>query len=169
MGMCLVFPGVRYLVGAGGGVQDRPDVIERCAAVRAQEAVVSACDETLWQHMLEKAADELFRGKSQAFPLSVRAVLAPECHVAVCELFNAVIGDGDPADRGCEVGKDCCAGSGRFAVDNPFLFPDLGWHLVDQAGCGQRVLALTSKDLGERFDGNKPVLVSGREPRFAIR
>ena len=85
---CLVLAALPSMVVARAGLQKRPDLIERLAAVRAQEAIVSDLDKALGQHVLEEAADELFGGKCPVFPHVAPAFLEPAGDLPVFQLVQ---------------------------------------------------------------------------------
>ena len=171
-GPCLVtIPGwgtLRSRVVTGAGREERPDLREHFATARAQDAVGADFDEPPWQHMLEEAVDECFGGQRQTVPPSAAALLEAERDMPVFKRFQAVGGEGNPVDRGSEGSEDLGAGTGRLAVGDPILVPDLGRHGSTETSGGQRRFARATEEPGERADGHKPGRRAGREPLEAL-
>ena len=57
---------------------------------RTEEAVISDFDESVWQHVLEKATDELFGLKRHPVPLAL-VILVEESRVPVLKSLDAAI------------------------------------------------------------------------------
>jgi hypothetical protein len=84
-----------------------------------------------------------------------------ERDVPVFERFQEVVGQGNPVDGGGEVGENLRASAGRFAVDHPCLFPDVGRNGVAEAYGSQCRLELATEELREYTDGHAPGLRAG--------
>jgi hypothetical protein len=165
---CLVLAALPSRVVARAGFQKRPHLLEGWAAVRAQEAIVSDRDKALGPHVLEAAADELFGGKCPVFPQVAPACREPAGDLPVFQRFTAVVGDGQAADVWGEVRADLGAGAGRLTMRPPGLWPDVGGHLSEQAGCGQGCPERATEEFGARADRDKPGMLAGREPWGAL-
>ena len=103
-------------------------------------------------------------GSVHPFPPGASALLEAERDLPIFQRFQAVVGEGNPVDIGSEVSEDLGAGTGRFAVGDPILLPDLGRHGSTETSGGQRRFELATEEPGERADGHKPGRRAGREP-----
>jgi hypothetical protein len=80
--------------------------------------------ETLGQHVLQKAADELQRRQGHGLPAMVLGILIAEADVAVLDRENPAIGQRDAVDIPAQVIQHRLrALQGRFAVDDPTFGP----------------------------------------------
>ena len=71
---------------------------QQMAVGRAKQAVVAHLDETVGQHVLEEAANELCRAESAALDLSSGGFFVAESDWAVFEFADTVIAEGHAKD-----------------------------------------------------------------------
>jgi hypothetical protein len=96
---------------------------QRCASAIGEEAEVTNTHEAAWQHMKEKAPQELIDGQDhQPLLIAMSGVAPAECDVAVFESHESVVGDGHAVGVGTEIAQ-CVFGAaeGSFGVDNPVM------------------------------------------------
>lgn len=128
-------------------------MIEGDFAVGIHKSVVTDFHEAGGQHVLQEAADELhdIKGKSSQ-AVAVRFFIADE-DGTVLDFEDAAIGDGDFEDVGSKVFEAGFAGRHGLRVDVPVDLPDFRRDLIEDAGLFHLIAELSSKDFGERFDG----------------
>jgi hypothetical protein len=139
-------------------------VREYFATAWAQEAVGADFREPLREDMLEEAVDERFSRERQTMPPGAAALLDAERDVPIFERFQAVVGEGNPVDRGGEGCKDRGAGPCRLTGGHPILVPGLGRHRLAEASGGQRRFARAPEEPGARADRHEPGRTAGGEP-----
>ena len=89
----------------------------------AKQAVVTDLDEAIGEDVLEEATDELLGGDGAALELVSGGVFVRESDLAMMQLAEAVVTEGDTKDVRGEILEGWDAGADRFGVDHPFLFP----------------------------------------------
>jgi len=89
-----------------------------------QETEVPKLAEALGQDVDEKAANKLMGTDSHgAFAIAVTVVLPLKGHLAVLELQQAVVRDGDPVRVAAQVNQHLSGtAEGTFGIDDPFGF-----------------------------------------------
>jgi hypothetical protein len=87
----------------------------------AEKAVIADSMEALGQDMHKETADELIGGEGHDLPLAMMAIILPgETHLAVVDLAQAIIGNGDPVRIASDILKDLLRpGEGRLGADDP--------------------------------------------------
>ena len=151
--------------GAEAGRPERQALRERWAAARAQEAVGADWDAPLGQDVWQETASTLCGGEGAGGPRVARPLLAAEGDVPIFAGSQAIIGDGNAAERGGARGEDLGAGAGWVAMGSPALCPDPGRHMRAETGSGQRRLARAPAEHREGVDGHQPIsLGGGRAP-----
>jgi hypothetical protein len=118
--------------------------------------------------MVEEARETGFSRERQPLPSSARAFFAAEGDGPIFERFEAVVGQGNPGDRGGEVGEDLRAGPGGLAGGAPRLVPDLGRDERVKPRRGQRRFARAPEEPGEGVDRQEPGRRARREPLQAL-
>jgi hypothetical protein len=166
---CLVWAALPTMVVARAGLQKRPDLIARWAAVRAQDAIVSDRENALGTPVWEEAADARCGGTYPVLPRVAPAGLEPEGDRPVFPQFHAVVGDGHAAEVRGAVSDARGAGADRLTRRSPGVVPDVGGHLCEPAGLGQGCLARATEELGARADRDQPGMRAGRAPWGALR
>ncbi len=73
--------------------------------------------------MVEEAANELLGSDGAKFKLVSGGVFIRESDLAIMELAEAVVTEGDAKDVRGEILESLGAGADGFGVDDPFLFP----------------------------------------------
>src|SRR5882672_7238554 len=84
-------------------------------------------------------------------------LLVRESDLAIMQLAQAVVTEGDAKDVGGEILESLGTTANRFGVDYPVFAPDARLHLSKENGLFQRVTKLGAEDSGERFDGHQEV------------
>ena len=91
-----------------------------------EQAVVTHLDEAVGEHVLQEAADELSGRDSAVFELVSGRLFVSESDVAVCQLGEAVVADGNAKDIRGEILESLLTRADRFGVDHPVFAPDAG-------------------------------------------
>jgi hypothetical protein len=99
---------------------------ESFSGTGAEQAIIADFHEGFREHVLEEAANELFR-RQRAAPLlaCIRAPIA-KGNLIVFHLQDPVVADGHPKNVGCQVFQRPQARSHRFTMHHPVLFPNPG-------------------------------------------
>jgi hypothetical protein len=117
---------------------------------------------------LEEAADELLGLESGGSEGAGVGGAIAEGDLAVVQLEDAVIADGDAKDVGSQILEGVESIAHGLAMDDPVLLPDCWWDKGEEVGLAQSVAELGAKDEGEGLDGKEKVL-SGGQPSLTIR
>ena len=104
------------------------------SVIGMQEPVIAYFLKALGQNMLEEPSDEFFGRKRPVFPALRCPVLHLKCHLAVVELFDALVGDGYSTDIGSQIFQCLWSGSDRFTINRPFFLPDPTGHFLVTTG-----------------------------------
>jgi hypothetical protein len=80
-------------------------LVQKRTVDRTPEPVVPDLVETLRQHVLEKAADELQCRQGHGLPAVMAGVLVAETDLAILDREHAAIGQGDSVDIPAQVAK----------------------------------------------------------------
>ena len=83
--------------------QDIPDDFELVTICGSEESVISYLDKAPGQHMLEKPVDKCHSTHSGRLPLIGLGILVAESDLMVFNAYNAVIGNGDAVNIGCQI------------------------------------------------------------------
>lgn len=152
-----------------------------------QKAEMADADEGGWKGVKKEPPDEFFRGQSHNIALVAVATIAKsKGDVAVLDVENAVVGNGDAVGIAAEVVEDFIRpAERRLGINDPALLAKLsdqigesgsglklsGLPREDQlaAGIGLKEEAgiLAAKDLGESSDGEKKVF-GGIDPALVV-
>jgi len=97
------------------------------------QPVVADLGKPARQNVVEEAVDEFLGWYTHVAELLGAVIAIPEGDLAVLEVLDPAVGDGDPEDVASQVVEDLGAGTGVLAVDDPGLPPDLSANLVIQA------------------------------------
>ena len=111
--------------GAGQGQQLLAEAV-------GQQAVAADAHETFWQHVQEKAAEEVHGIKGHDALFAAVGIVAPaEADALAIEGGDAVVGDGHAVGVAAEVAQDMFgAAEGRLGVDVPVLVAKLLDQLI---------------------------------------
>ena len=144
----------------------------RAAAV-TEKTVVPNADKRAWEHVSEKPTHEIMSVDGhQAFAVSVLAVAITESHLAVVEMDDAAVGDGDAVRIASEIAEHLLGtGHRRLAVDHPLSSGRLSelataHHGTDSdrvviEGGGKAVQERASEDGREEAHGHEEVWTTG--------
>src|SRR6266404_3994826 len=99
-------------------------VLKQLAIRGTEQAEVAHFDEARREHVLEEATDELCGGHGGVHKLVSGRFFVGESEVAVLQLAEAVVTDGDAEDVRGEILESLSAGANGFGVDHPGLAPD---------------------------------------------
>ena len=108
--------------------------------------------------MLQEPANELFGGDGAELDLVGGRFFVVESDLAVLELEDAVVADGDAEDVRGEVFECCLAAADGLGVDHPGFRPDSLIHLIEQPGLFQLVSELGAEEralTGRRKSGRE--------------
>ena len=119
-----------------------------------EKAEVSDFHEAMGQDMLEEPADKLDGVEGGGSWARTSRLAVGEGAGAVVERDEAAIGDGDPEDRGGEVGEGGVAMRTRLRVDVPGGVPDLGGDVLEQSGLSHVFFEEGAVDGREGFNGD---------------
>jgi hypothetical protein len=148
--------GVRWLRCFYG--LDVEQVVEPCQPVpvsRRQEAVVPHFDESGWKHVRQEATDKLFHQEGLSVEGTGLGVFVLKGDVAVFQLQEALVAEGDVEAGWRQVLEGLLAGTDRFGMHDPVPLPGLwGPMRLQRGGFLQGVTELGAEDGGERFDGH---------------
>ena len=79
-----------------------------CTMAIAEKAVIADVMEALGQDMQKKTTDELIGGEGHDLRLVMMAIILPgETHVAVVDVSQAIIGNGDPVRIASNILRIC--------------------------------------------------------------
>ncbi len=145
------------------GGQECAGPLEQVTISGTEQTVVAHFDEALGQHVLEEAANECWGGQGASSELLSSRFLVLKSDLAVGELEEALVAEGDAKDVRGEILERRCAGADRLRVDDPLLLPCLLSHLSEQLGLFELVSELGAEDDGESKDGDQKVF-AGRLP-----
>ena len=102
--------------------------------------------------------NERFGRKGTQLELAgIRGTIA-EGHLAILQADQAAVADGDAENIGRQVLQSCAAIAYRFAVNDPFLLPDLRRYLCEKGGLLQGLPELAAEDFGERLYWQQKIL-----------
>lgn len=114
--------------------------------------------------MLEKAADEIDGVEGAPLEGARTAVAVAERDVAVLEAFESAVDEGDAKDVACQIVEDLLPGAGVLDVDDPFVAPDRGRRLIEEAGLAEARANLGAEEAGQRPPGDQERRAFGRHP-----
>jgi hypothetical protein len=132
-----------------------------------QKAEVSDFHEALREHVLEEPAEKLDGIEGGSAWARTSRLTRGKGDGAVFESHEATVGDGDPADRGGEVGEGCVAMGACLRVDVPGAVADLWIEVLQQSGVSHVFFEEGTVDGREGFHGDKEV-GSGGLPGHAV-
>jgi hypothetical protein len=118
--------------------------------LRTEQAEVADFDEARREHVLEEATDELLSRDQTVLELVRGRLFIGESDVAVLQLTEAVVAEGDAKDVRGELLEGCLAGADGLAVNYPALFP-YAVHGGEEGGLFQLVTQLGAEDQSQRF------------------
>jgi len=98
---------------------------------RREKTVVAHLDEAVGQNVLQKAANEFFRGQRFRGEFLGVALAVLKGDVAIFHFEQAPVADGNAEDVGCEILEGAFARAHRFAMYHPRFVPGLRWHLCE--------------------------------------
>ncbi len=84
-----------------------------------EQAVVTDLDESMRKDVLEEATNELLGGDGATLKLVSGGVFVSESDLAIMQLAEAVVTEGDAKDVGSEILEGRLAGAGRWPRFNP--------------------------------------------------
>ena len=123
----------------------------------AEQTVVTDLDESLREHVLEEATNELFSGDGATLELVSGRFFVRESDRAVLQFKDAVIAEGDAKDVRGEILESGEASADGFGVDHPSFAPDERLDLSKQFRLFQFVAKLGAENGRERFNGDEEV------------
>ena len=131
---------------------------------RVQQTKVTYLMKPFGQNMLQKAAQELHCRQTHGLPFTGGCILVTEGHMFVFQVYDAVIGDGDPVDIAAHVIQHLFRLlEGRPGEDHPVIVPDiLGEGFLGQGLAGE-LHEHCPEDRRERLDRHEK-LPAGRSP-----
>jgi hypothetical protein len=96
------------------------------AVAITQEAIVADAVEAVGEYVEQEATNELVGRQGHGFLLAVLAiVLVAELHLAVFDIQQAVVGDGDAVGVASQVVENLLGpGKGSFGIDDPFCLAE---------------------------------------------
>ena len=98
-------------------------MFELCSTGRTANAVVPHLGATAWQHMQQKAMDELLGRQGDAAQLLAAVVAITESDLPIFKVLQPRVTNSDAKDVASEVVEYLATLAGRFAVDHPVFFP----------------------------------------------
>jgi len=113
---------------------------------RAEQAVVTDLDEATGKDVLEKATNELLGGDGATPGLVSGGVFERESDLAIIELAEAVVADGDAKDVRGEIFEGMFTRADGFGMDDPVFAPDAGWYLSKEFGLLEGITELGAED-----------------------
>jgi len=124
------------LLGEQGACQGQ----QLFAEAVGEQAIAADAHEAFWQHMEEKAAEEVHGIKGHDALLAAVGIIAPEEADALpVEGGDGVVGDGHAVGVAAEVAQPMFgAGEGRLGMDVPFLFAELVDQLFEPRRIAER-------------------------------
>lgn len=135
---------------------------------RAEKAVVADFDQAFGQDVLEETVDELFGREGASLELAGIGKAVAESDLAMCQLEDAIVADGDTEDVWGQVFQSAQPIAHGLTVNDPFLQPHLVWYIGKAVGVAQGITKLGAKDPGEGLHRKEKVL-AGRQPGLAVR
>ena len=102
-------------------------VLKQMTITGTEQPEVAHFDEARWEHVLEEATNELFGGHGGVPELVSGRFFVGESDVAVLQLAEAVVTDGDAKDIRGEILESLRASADRFGMDHPGFAPDGGF------------------------------------------
>src|SRR5437762_6964585 len=100
----------------------------------AEQTVVTDLDESLREHVLQEATNELFSGDGATLELVSGRFFVRESDRAVLQFKDAVIAEGDAKDVRGEILESLGARADRLGVDHPVFAPDARLDLSEELG-----------------------------------
>lgn len=91
----------------------------------AEQAVVTHLDESVGEHVLEEAPDELFSSDGATLELVSGRLFVSESDLAIMHLAQSVVTNSDTKDVRGEILEGLFAGADWFGVDHPVVFAQL--------------------------------------------
>jgi hypothetical protein len=131
--------------------------VEREGTAGMEKAEVSDFHDAVGQDMLEEPAEKLHDVKVSGAWAGTANFTVGEGDRAVLEADDALVGDGDPEDRGGEGGEGGVAVVIGLTVDVPGDVPDLWVEVFQPSGCAHLLFPHGAGDGGEGFHGDKEV------------
>lgn len=119
---------------------------ELCSIAGTKEAIIAHFDESTGEDMLQETADECFNGQGAEFGLASFGILVAKGHFAIFQFQDVVVADGHPENICGEILHGGLSIADRFAVHDPFLFPDRFGNVLEEISFSQSIPELGSKD-----------------------
>jgi hypothetical protein len=88
---------------------------------RAEQAIVTDFDEAVGEHVLEEATNELFGSDGATLKLVSGGLLVSESDLAMMEVAEAIVTEGDAKDVRGEILEGLQAGADRFGMHDPIF------------------------------------------------
>ena len=117
--------------------------------------------------MLQKAANELFGGKSRGLELAGIGCAITKGDPAIVHIENAVIADGNAKDVGSQVLESEGSVADRFTMHDPIFMPHLWGNVGKAIAILQSIPKLGPEYPGKRFYGKQKGLGSW-QPQFTV-
>lgn len=93
--------------------------------IGSHDSEVADLDETKRQDMLEKSSNKLQDLQATGFGFLRFTVFIRKGDLSILQLYEFVIGNGDPIDIGRYILDNFLSRSGGLTMDNPIFLPDL--------------------------------------------
>jgi hypothetical protein len=120
------------------------------------------------EHVLEEPAKQLHGVEGRGSWACTSRLTVNEGDGVVCETHEATVGNGDPEDRGGEIGEGRGAMWMDLAMDIPGDGPDLWGDVLQQAGLAHLFFEAGAGDGGEGLHGDKEGGAGGAPGRAVL-
>jgi hypothetical protein len=118
--------------------------------------------------VLQETADKFLGPQGATLPAAGIALPITKGHLAILELADRLVGEGDPEDVRSQIFQGGLTSAHRLAMDDPFLSPDWAGDLVEQVSSAQSRPKLAPKQAGQGFDVDQESVAS-TPPGLPIR
>ena len=139
-----MFPGRLGCESTGSEQLSGP--VEQMTVGRAEQAVISDFDESVRQDVLKKTTNKLFGSEGTELGLIGGRFLVLKSDVAILQLEDALIADGNSKDIRGKISEGLLATADWLTVHDPVLFPYVLIDLSEQVGFFQLVSELGLED-----------------------
>jgi hypothetical protein len=94
----------------------------------AEQAIVTDLDESVGEHVLEEATDELFSGDGAMLKFVSGRLLVSKSDLAIMEAAEAVVTESHAKDVRGKILKSLDPTAHGFGVNHPVFAPDVSLH-----------------------------------------